>query len=286
MPVNSPPGGFVDTLQQYRHDGLTFDLDDSGGDGDVVVLLHGFPETKASWRRVTPHLVDAGYRVVAPDQRGYSPGARPADTSSYAMAHLVSDVVGMLDALGADRADVVGHDWGAAVAWQVAGHHPERVSTLTAVSVPHPLAFLEALRTDDDQRERSQYMRFFEQEGVAEDTLLADDAAALRAVFGPVQDVDRYVEHLQRPGALTAALSWYRAQDLATVQASGPTTVPTLYVWSDGDVALGPVAAHATAAHVSAPYRFEVLHDVSHWVPDEAPEQLSGWVLEHLATHA
>jgi pimeloyl-ACP methyl ester carboxylesterase len=272
---------------QLEANGFVFDaVADGPEDGRLVVLLHGFPQTSWCWRQVMPVLAQAGMRVVAPDQRGYSPGARPADTSSYAMGHLVSDVVGMLDALGAASADVVGHDWGAAVAWQVAGAHPARVRTLTAVSVPHPLAFLEALRTDEDQRERSQYMRFFQQEGVAEDTLLADNATALRAVFGPVQDVDRYVEHMQEPGALTAALRWYRAQDLSAVQQAVPTTVPTLYVWSDADVALGPVGAHGTAAHVTGPYRFEVLHGISHWVPDEAPGQLAGWLLEHLATHS
>lgn len=271
---------------QLESNGLVFDaVADGPADGRPVVLLHGFPQTSHSWRHVMPALAGAGMRVVAPDQRGYSAGARPTDTSAYAMTHLVDDVIGMLDALGAEQADVVGHDWGAAVAWQVAGRHPERVRTLTAVSVPHPAAFVEALRTDEDQQQRSQYMRFFQQVGVAEDALLADNAAALRAVFGPVQDVDRYVAHMQQPGALTAALGWYRAQDLADVEAAGPTTVPTLYVWSDNDIALGPVGAHATAAHVTGPYRFEVLHGVSHWVPDEAPDELSTWLLEHLAAH-
>jgi pimeloyl-ACP methyl ester carboxylesterase len=275
----------MEQLQLESND-LVFDaVADGPADGRPVVLLHGFPQTSHSWRHVMPALAGAGMRVVAPDQRGYSAGARPTDTSAYAMTHLVDDVIGMLDALGAEQADVVGHDWGAAVAWQVAGRHPERVRTLTAVSVPHPAAFVEALRTDEDQQQRSQYMRFFQQVGVAEDALLADNAAALRAVFGPVQDVDRYVAHMQQPGALTAALGWYRAQDLADVEAAGPTTVPTLYVWSDNDIALGPVGAHATAAHVTGPYRFEVLHGVSHWVPDEAPDELSTWLLEHLAAH-
>jgi pimeloyl-ACP methyl ester carboxylesterase len=275
----------MEQLQLESND-LVFDaVADGPADGRPVVLLHGFPQTSHSWRHVMPALAGAGMRVVAPDQRGYSAGARPTDTSAYAMTHLVDDVIGMLDALGAEQADVVGHDWGAAVAWQVAGRHPERVRTLTAVSVPHPAAFVEALRTDEDQQQRSQYMRFFQQVGVAEDALLADNGAALRAVFGPVQDVDRYVAHMQQPGALTAALGWYRAQDLADVEAAGPTTVPTLYVWSDNDIALGPVGAHATASHVTGPYRFEVLHGVSHWVPDEAPDELSTWLLEHLAAH-
>lgn len=268
--------------------GFVFDaLADGPPDGRLVLLLHGFPQTSWSWRRVMPLLVAGGCRVVAPDQRGYSPGARPGDVAAYRMPHLVADAVGMLAALGANRADVVGHDWGAAVAWQLASRHPERVRTLTPVSVPHPLAFVAALRDDEDQRTRSAYMRFFQQVGDAEDALLADGGAALRDVFGaqPGVDVERYVALMREPGVLTQCLNWYRAQDIADINGLGPTTVPTLYVWSDQDVALGATAAHATAAHVSAPYRFEVLHGVTHWVPEQAPEQLAAWILEHLAAH-
>jgi pimeloyl-ACP methyl ester carboxylesterase len=273
---------------ELKANGLVFDaLADGPADGRLVMLLHGFPQTSWSWRRVMPLLVAGGCRVVAPDQRGYSPGARPDDVSAYRMPVLVADVVGMLDALGAEQADIVGHDWGAAVAWQLAARHPNRVRTLTPVSVPHPLAFVEALRTDDDQRKRSTYMQFFRQVGDAEEVLLADDAAALRGVFGaqPDVDMDRYVALMREPGVLTKCLNWYRAQELADIEDVGPTTVPTLYVWSDQDAALGPWAAHATASHVTAPYRFEVLHDVSHWVPEQAPDQLATWILEHLAAH-
>ena len=277
----------METLE-LKANGFVFDAAADGpADGRLVVLLHGFPQTSWSWRTVMPALAGAGYRVVAPDQRGYSPGARPEGVASYGMRLLVSDVVGMLDDLGASQADVVGHDWGAAVAWQLAARHPDRVRTLTPVSVPHPLAFVEALRTDDDQRERSAYMQFFRLVGTAEDTLLADDGAALQGIFGGRAGIDasRYVALMRQPGVLTKCLNWYRAQDLADIEDVGPTTVPTLYVWSDGDVALGPTAARATGAHVSAPYRFEVLRGVSHWVPEEAPEQLASWILEHLAAH-
>ena len=265
---------------------LTFDALTAGpANGRLVVLLHGFPQTSWSWRHVIPVLAEAGYRVVAPDQRGYSPGARPDGVSAYRMPALVGDVIGMLDALGVERADVVGHDWGAAVAWQLAGRHPGRVRTLTAVSVPHPLAFVEALRTDDDQRRRSQYMKLFQSEGAAEQMLLG---GGLRAAFGQAVeavDADRYVALMEEPGVLTTCLSWYRAQDLADISDLAATTVPTLYVWSDDDAALGPVAAHATASHVCGPYRFEVLPGVSHWVPEQAPQQLTGWLLEHLGAH-
>lgn len=271
------------TALELRVGDLTFDAVCEGPeDGRLVLLLHGFPQSSWSWRRVLPVLAEAGYRVVAPDQRGYSPGARPEGVAAYRMPELVADAVGMLDALGAETADVVGHDWGAAVAWQLAYRRPERVRSLTAVSVPHPLAFVAALRTDEDQRRRSEYMRWFQQEGVAEERLLG---GGLRELFGGAPDAEHYVAHLSQPGALTAGLNWYRAQDLADIETMGPVQVPTLYVWSDEDAALGPVAADATGRHVDAPYRFEVLHGVSHWVPEEAADELSRLLLEHLRSN-
>lgn len=266
-------------------DGLVLDAvvdgpADGPADGPVALLLHGFPQSAWSWREVSPALVAHGLRVVAPDQRGYSPDARPVGVEHYRMTALVADAVAVLDAVGADRAHVVGHDWGAAVAWHLAGRHPDRVRTLTAVSVPHPLAFVEALRTDDDQRKRSRYMKDWLDPG-AEKSLLA---GGLERVFGGVPGVDasEYVARLREPGALTAALSWYRAQSLDDLDGLGPITMPTMHVWSDDDAALGPAGAHGTAAHVAGPYRFEVLPGVSHWIPEQAPAELSRLLLEHL----
>lgn len=267
--------------------GLVVDAVDTGPrDGRLVVLLHGFPQTSWSWRHVWPRLTDAGCRVVAPDQRGYSPGARPDGVEAYRGPHLVADVLAVLDHLDADRADVVGHDWGAAVGWQLAGRHPERVRTLTAVSVPHPLAFVEALRTDDDQRRRSRYMRDFGRPGY-EHALLADDAAGLRAVFdgAPEVDVEHVVKHLGEPSVLRHCLDWYAAQSLEDVTGLGAVTAPTLHVWSDSDRALGPAAAQATGRYVDGPYRFEVLAGVTHWIPEQAPDRLTALLLEHLAAH-
>ena len=248
-------------------------------DGPPVVLLHGFPQTSWSWRGVWPALADAGFRVVAPDLRGYSPDARPTGVDAYRMEHLVADVVAVLDHVGGS-AHLVGHDWGAAIAWHVAGRHADRVRTLTAVSVPHPLAFAHALRTDPDQRARSQYMRDW-RSPETEQALLD---GGLEQVFGgiPAVDGERYLAVLRQPGALTAALGYYRAQSVRDLEGLGPVTAPTLHVWSDQDPALGPTAAHATGDHVAGPYRFEVLQGVSHWVPEQAPDRLSALLLEHL----
>lgn len=273
--------------------GLVFDARVAGpADGRPVLLLHGFPQTSWSWRHQLDRLGAAGYRALAFDQRGYSPGARPEGVEAYRIGELVGDVLAVADAADIGRFDVVGHDWGAMVAWAVAGWHPERVRTLSAVSVPHPAAFAAALGGgDEDQSRRSSYIEVFRQEGVAEQALLGDagDGSGLRAMFaasglGEGPEVDPFVAAMVRPGALTAALNWYRAMDgaLGTV---GTIEVPTLYVWSTADVALGRTAAEATEQWVSGPYRFEVLPDVSHWIPETAPEALSRLLLEHLAAH-
>ena len=250
-------------------------------DGPVVVLLHGFPQTSHSWRQVWPTLAGAGFRVVAPDLRGYSPDARPAGVEPYRMAALVGDVLAVLDAVAGGPVHLVGHDWGAAIAWHTAARHPDRLRTLTAVSVPHPLAFVDALTHDEDQRRRSQYMRDWS----SPETEARMLAGGLVEVFGGVPAVDAgvYLARLREPGAMTAALSYYRAQSRADLDGVGPVTVPTMHVWSDRDEALGRAGAEATASYVTGPYRFEVIEGVSHWVPEQAPDALAALLLSHLA---
>ena len=261
--------------------GLVFDVLAAGpDDGELVVLLHGFPQSAAMWTPQLEALAGAGYRAVAFDQRGYSPGARPAETGDYRIRFLVDDVLAVA---GGRPFHVVGHDWGAVVAWHVAGRHPERVRSLTALSVPHPIAFAAALASsDDDQRNRSAYMAFFRQVGVAEDLLLAGGLAAMLQAAGYPADVDERVRAMSEPGALTAALNWYRAMD-AGLAAVGRITVPTLFVWSTEDVALGREAAEAAAGYVAGPYRFEVLEGITHWIPEQVPDVLNRLLLEHLA---
>ncbi|SCE74066.1 Pimeloyl-ACP methyl ester carboxylesterase [Micromonospora matsumotoense] len=263
--------------------GLTFDVRAGGPeDGAVVLLLHGFPQHGGEWDEVVPALHAAGLRTYAPDQRGYSPGARPAEVAGYRLPELVADAVAVLDGLGVEAAHVVGHDWGAIVAWALAARHPERVRTLTAVSVPHPAAFGHALATDRRQRARSSYMTLFRRAGLAERVLLAWRGAVLRRLLAGVGDsarVARYAEPMRRPGALTGGLNWYRAMSGRDMKVVGPVRVPTSYVWSDRDVAIGRTAAQACARHVSGDYRFVVLAGVTHWIPDEAPGPLAEAIL-------
>ncbi|QGK69826.1 alpha/beta fold hydrolase [Allosaccharopolyspora coralli] len=254
-------------------------------DGRAVMLLHGFPEAAIQWTSQLDTLAGAQCRAIAVDQRGYSPGVRPEQVSEYRLELLVADVIAIADQLGWHRFDLVGHDWGAVVAWAVAAAHPDRLRTLTALSVPHPTGFARAVAEDEDQAQRSAYMQVFRSSS-AEKTLLADDAAKLRAIYqGKVSapHVDDYVARLSEPGALTAALNWYRAMKYSG--AVDPVEVPTLYVWSTEDVAVGSTAALDCEQYVTGPYRFEMIEDVSHWMSDEAPEVVSKLVLEHLIAH-
>jgi pimeloyl-ACP methyl ester carboxylesterase len=275
---------------------MTFSARAAGpGDGRLVLLLHGFPQTSWSWRNQLAALGEAGYRAVAFDQRGYSPGARPEGTEHYKLPHLVADVVAVADWLGGHRFDLVGHDWGGGVAWQTASRYPDRLRSLTVASTPHPAAFTASLSASGgrggqgDQAQRSSYMELFQQPDVPEQMFLADDAAGLRGLYAasglPADEVDEYVRVLTQPYAMTGALNWYRAASIDDVNDMGPITTPTLYVWSDNDVALGRDAADATADHVQGPYRFEVLEGVSHWIAEEAPDRFNAMLLEHLAAN-
>jgi len=266
---------------------LTFDVTTSGpADGVPVVLLHGFPESAASWEPVSALLNESGLRTYAPNQRGYSPGARPDGVDSYRIDHLVADVIGLLDALDLDTAHLVGHDWGAAVAWVVAARHADRITSLTTVSVPHPGAFGWALREDADQKERSSYIRLLRMEGKAERVLLDENAHSLRAMFGDVVPpalVDRHVALLSEPGAMTAALNWYRAMT-SDFEATPAVTVPTTYVWSTGDIALGRAGAERCGEFVDAPYEFVVLDGATHWIPEQRPDALAEAILTRTGT--
>jgi pimeloyl-ACP methyl ester carboxylesterase len=268
---------------------LTFDVRVSGPeDGRPVLLLHGFPETSLSWAAVTPLLTEAGLRCYAPDQLGYSPGARPADVGAYALPALAQVTADLMTALDVPVADVVGHDWGANVGWALAAWHTDRVRSLTAVSVPHPAAFTAAYRADPEQKERSAYIRLFRQEGKAEEVLLADGARRLRrlllgsdgATGVSPEAVDEYVTVLSAPGALTAALNWYRA--MSPGDRLDPVPVPTTYVWSSEDIAIGRTAAEACADHVTGDFRFVELPG-SHWIPEDAPAELAAVVLDRIA---
>ncbi|NIZ89487.1 alpha/beta fold hydrolase [Kineococcus rubinsiae] len=284
MPDPRPPTRLTTFTREDPHAGaLEFTVDDVGPlDGDVVVCLHGFPQDRRAYAAVAPLLAEAGLRVLVPDQRGYSPGARPPGRRAYAVRDLVGDVAALLDAAGAARAHVVGHDWGGAVAWALATAVPERVATLTALSTPHPAAMREGLLRGT-QSLRSWYMGFFQLPRVPEALLLAGDGARLGTLLqrgGLPEDVaGAYAAALTAPGALTAALNWYRALPLAG--GSGPTRpvrVPVTYLHGRRDPFFAPAAVAATGRFVAAPFRTQAL-DTGHWIPEARPADVAEAVL-------
>jgi pimeloyl-ACP methyl ester carboxylesterase len=283
-------GATIDRLEVDAN-GMTFSARAAGPlEGRPVLLLHGFPQTSWCWRSLLGALAGAGYRAIAPDQRGYSPGARPLDVDDYTMAELLGDVSALAAVFEMSRFDVIGHDWGGMVGWQVASRQPEVVRSLTVLSTPHPLALQHALLGGDPvQAARAGTMDAFRQPEMPEHQLLGVDGSGsgLRSLLLqsglPPSDTDVYVEAMQGEGAMTAALNWYRAMGRSDLFELSPVTVPTLYVWSTGDNALRQVAAEATAECVRAPYQFEILDKVSHWIPETAPRRLADLVLAHLA---
>ncbi|WP_059011654.1 alpha/beta fold hydrolase [Streptomyces specialis] len=264
--------------------GLEFDITESGpAAGEPVVLLHGFPQHADCWDALTPLLTAHGYRVLAMNQRGYSPSASPRGRLAYRMEELVADVVALIDArTGGGPAHVVGHDWGAAVAWALTAAHPERVASLTALSVPHPSAFLTSMFTSV-QGLKSWYMYAFQLPWLPERLLLVDPVRTLIRLGLSPEQARRDAAWFSGPEALRTAINWYRAMPLVNPRAARtPVRRPTLFVWSDGDVAISRQAARRCARHVQGPYTFVTLAGVSHWIPDQAPGELAELLVPHL----
>jgi pimeloyl-ACP methyl ester carboxylesterase len=262
---------------------------DGPADGEMFILLHGFPEGAESWTKQVDALAKAGHLAVAPDLRGYGLSDAPQGVENYAIDHLVEDVGAIIKSFGRAHAHVAGHDWGALVAWFFAGRHPEMTKTLTALSVGHPAALAESSRVDEEQREKSSYVALFLQEGKAEHVLADEDHRRLRAMFaiGPNPDavpravIEHFTKYLSRPGRLTAALNYYRANlgagggAWAALTQELKITSPTTLLWGNDDPALGRRAVEATGARVAAPYELVVLEGAGHWLQFERPSEVS-----------
>jgi len=312
----------TDETEPWTHDevvanGLRFHYVEAGDRSDpLVLLLHGFPEFWYAWRHQIPALADAGYHVVAPDLRGYNESEKPRGVEAYSLSHLVTDVVSLIEELAADgtgadessedRATVVGHDWGGAIAWEVAIRRPEVVEKLAILNAPHPERFQRELGSLSQLR-KSWYMFFFQVPGAPESAIRAGDYWVLSRMLhdDPVTpdafdavDVERYKDALAKPGALTAAINYYRA----LARESGPGTlkralfdsddrppahrrlrVPTLLVWGEQDSALDASLTEGLDRWVTD-LRVERLPDASHWVQADAPERVNDLLVEFLAT--
>jgi pimeloyl-ACP methyl ester carboxylesterase len=272
---------------------LTFNVLMVGDAGaPLVLLLHGFAESMHCWRAQLSALAAAGYRAVAPSQRGYSPGARPdtGDPANYFIERLMDDAMAISAACGygESRFRLVGHDWGGSIAWALADRYPQRLASLTVLSRPHPNAFNRALQmADGDQAHRSRHHKTF-LESDAADVVLAEDVKWLRerwaAAGVPAAAMEEHLSVIGNKEAMEAALTWYRARG-AIRTPLGPIRVPTLYIWRDADDTVGRAAAEGTEDFIAAPYRFEILAGVGHFAADQAPDRVNELLLQHVAAY-
>jgi pimeloyl-ACP methyl ester carboxylesterase len=271
-------------MQQVKGDGVTLAVHDEA-EGNPVLLLHGFPDSSKLWRNQIPALVGAGMRVIAPDLRGFGESDQPEAVEDYAVGRSVADMVAVLDNLGIERTRIVGHDWGAGVAWAMAAFLPDRVEKLVAMSVGHP----NTLRAPSiEQREKFWYQLLFQFAGVAEELIVRDDWRLFRAITREAPDIDRYIEDLSRPGALTAGLNWYRASgaphhELERGRPFPTVGVPTMGIWSSGDHFLTEEPMARSGEHVSGPWRYERIEGASHWMQLDAPERINELLLDFLS---
>ncbi|MFI5895928.1 alpha/beta fold hydrolase [Actinoplanes sp. NPDC051513] len=265
---------------------ITLHVRDTGS-GVPVVLLHGWPDTGDLWQHQVPALSAAGYRVIAPDLRGFGRSSKPTDLAAYAAPVMVGDVLGVLDTLDIESAHIVGHDWGAAIAWMTAALAPARTASITALSVGHP----EALRSAGlRQREKSWYMLLFQFAGVAERWLSDDGFRNLRE-WSAHPDIEPVVERFTDPAALTASLALYRAilppESLVEARAPlPPVAAPAMGVWSSADRALIEEGMTRSAGHVTGPWRYERVEDAGHWLQVDAPDKVNTLLLDFLSQHA
>ena len=267
-------------------------------DGTPVILWHGFPELGYSWRAQAAALADAGYRAIVPDMRGYGESDAPVGTEHYAFPLLVGDVVGLMQGLGLESAHLAGHDWGGSLCWATSALRPEMVRSLFILNSPHPVASAEC-RQVPEQQQKSWYMLLFQFPGIAEEWLLKDDAANLETfVFDtaapgtfPPEERRIFKYALMRPGAMTAALEYYRANIppenwLKPPPELPPITVPTTIAWADNDAYMSDLLLERSITKVTGALEVVPLAGVSHWAQQEAPALVSDALLAHLAQTA
>lgn len=257
-------------------------------DGPLLILLHGFPELWYGWRKQIAPFADAGYRVLVPDQRGYNTSDKPKRVRSYNLDLLASDVIGLIDEAGREKAYVVAHDWGGAVGWWLGLKHADRIERLALLNIPHPNVMQKALRTNPKQRKRSSYMFFYQLPWLPERTLRKKDykylAMALQATSRPGtftdEDLRIYKEAWSRPGALTAMLNWYRMMlwSRPSPPPSSRVTVPTLLIWGTKDRFLGEEMAQPSIDRCDQGRLARI--EATHWVQHEEPDRVNALIAD------
>ena len=290
LPLFTQNSPFIDNpLLRIQANGFEFRARVAGNtpEGPTVILLHGFPATSAMWKPLIQVLADDGYRVIAFDQRGYSPGARPSDAAEYALSDLVSDVLAIADVLNAETFHLIGHDWGAAVGWATVLEHPDRVLSWTALSIAHPQAFSDALQNDPDQQSRSSYFTLFNTPIVPEVLFTFNGLALLKSIYEGMdaENIAEYLAVFSEPRALSSALNWYRQMGNLSdkLTATPETSVPTLFVWGANDAAVGRAAVLDQAQYMKGPYKI-VETDGEHWLMTTHADAIIPQVLGHVGS--
>jgi len=249
------------------------------GNGEPVLLLHGFPDSNYLWRGVIPRLVEAGYRVIAPDQRGFGESDAPEGKENYKMELIAKDAIAVLDQLGFEKVKLVAHDWGAMIGWFLAGTYPDRFESYTCISVGHPKAYASA---GFEQKKKGWYVLFFQLKGISEKAFSAKEYALLRKTTNNHPEVEHWIQDLSRPGRITAGMNWYRANFSRILKGDFPRVpIPVFGIWSSGDIALAEDQMIGSAAFVDAPWKYERMEGISHWVPVDEPETLSEMIIRY-----
>ncbi len=283
----------MERIHRIKANGLTHHVRDKGEEtAPAAILLHGFPDSSAVWSKVTPLLAQAGFRIIAPDMRGFGETDMAARVSDYDIrTGAVEDVLGIMDALNISEAHLAGHDFGAPVAWMLAAQHKERFRTLTAISVGHIRAFLSA---GWEQKHRSFYILLHQLRGLCEMGYRANDWASLRKHWSAHGDIEETIRLLSRPGRLTAGLNWYRSNASISRIVNPPkpgaegeelVRIPTLGVWSDGEKYLTEKQMIDSERYVKASWRYARINGASHWIPYDAPQELASLMIEHWRAH-
>ena len=270
-------------------DELTFTCRISGMEntGDAVILLHGFPETSRMYYDLIPVLVSEGYKVVAPDQRGYSPSARPSKISDYSIDKLSQDVIDIADAFQFEKFHLIGHDWGSAVGWVTVAFHSDRIISWTALSVPHLDAFFEAINNDTEQKRKSQYINFFRKPFLPEFYFSIFGYKYLKDIWrkSSEPEIEKYLEVFKKKGALKSSLNWYRANMNNENKRIGDITTPTLIIYGLKDMAIGEKSVDESEKYLKGDYNIEKLES-GHWLIQESFEAVSKSIMQHLITHS
>ncbi len=290
---------FAQNINYYDKDGesfadvsvdeLTFTCRVSGmeNDGEAVILLHGFPETSRMYYDLIPVLVSEGFKVVAPDQRGYSPGARPSKISDYSIDKLSQDVIDIADAFQFEKFHLIGHDWGSAVGWVTVAFHSERVISWTALSVPHLDAFFKAMNNNPEQQRKSQYIKFFKKPILPEFYFSIFGYKYLRDIWrkSSKEEIEKYLEVFKQKGALKASLNWYRANMKNDDKSIGDIAAPTLIIYGLKDMAIGEKSVDESEKYLKGEYKIEKLES-GHWLIQESFEAVSKSIINHLTNYS